>query len=481
MNRKKAVVVIVLALFALLAAALYIARDNGGSDLVVSMTEKGYSPSEVTARVGQTVTFVNETLDMDFWPASDPHPVHTDYQAFDSMAPIPPGQSWSFTFEQPGVWAMHDHLSPYLLGKVTVLDAAGSRVGDRGCATVPDSKQCWEERLLSVMNKKGLSATFDEIADLYASQPAFPGMCHNILHNLGHKAYAAYIKDPESIIDPKVSYCANGFYHGFMESYLNANPDLSAAHDICAYIDESLRGESPDAGLQCYHGIGHGLIAAGFQSRRAIDSAEDIIAPALAYCERAADTEEQLYRCASGVFNGVANFYITGEYGLKADPKDPFAICKVQPDQHKEACYGNLNSTIFWMADNDFGEAAKHIVSLEDDEYKEMSVRYLAGLATLDVAKVDPAKAVNECRALGSLRDACIRGFAHGFLEHGQPAREYEQAIAFCQSPVLAPDEAKVCLDYSLLNLGGWYSRDKVTQICRSLSSDLKAYCSDEN
>ena len=85
----------------------------------VKMESESFSPDVVTIDKGQTVTFVNVSDD-DKWPASDFHPTHQLYPGFDAQRSIPPGQSWSFTFERRGRWTYHNHLSPSVKGTIVV-------------------------------------------------------------------------------------------------------------------------------------------------------------------------------------------------------------------------------------------------------------------------------------------------------------------------------------------------------------------------
>jgi plastocyanin len=87
----------------------------------VSMVDSGFNPASITINKGDTVKFVNNGTKA-IWPASSPHPTHTDYSAFDPKKGIAPGSSWSFTFTQVGKWAYHDHLNPTHYGSVTVLE-----------------------------------------------------------------------------------------------------------------------------------------------------------------------------------------------------------------------------------------------------------------------------------------------------------------------------------------------------------------------
>jgi plastocyanin len=106
---------------------LFPQRENTPRDLrkseqvTVHMVPDGFSPPEIIITKGTRVTFVNgDTLWR--WPASDLHPSHTLYAAFDPKAAIEPGSEWSFTFTKVGEWGTHDHLAPHIIGKVTVVE-----------------------------------------------------------------------------------------------------------------------------------------------------------------------------------------------------------------------------------------------------------------------------------------------------------------------------------------------------------------------
>ena len=88
---------------------------------IVKMTDDGFVPSEIKIKAGETIRFVNKGKYW-HWPASDLHPTHTLYPEFDPRKPVGPGEEWAFTFEKIGEWGFHDHLSPYITGKVVVVE-----------------------------------------------------------------------------------------------------------------------------------------------------------------------------------------------------------------------------------------------------------------------------------------------------------------------------------------------------------------------
>lgn len=93
------------------------------SAVEIVMSSTGFSLANITVKKGTTVVFKN-TDSVGHWPASAPHPAHTDYPQFDPKKSIEPGQSWSFTFDKVGVWKFHDHLNAasYGYGAVTVVE-----------------------------------------------------------------------------------------------------------------------------------------------------------------------------------------------------------------------------------------------------------------------------------------------------------------------------------------------------------------------
>ncbi len=85
----------------------------------VTYSESGFSPASLEVTTGQTVVFVNNST-KPFWPASAPHPTHTDYPEFDAKSPVAPGSSFTFVFQKIGNWGFHNHLDSSKFGKIIV-------------------------------------------------------------------------------------------------------------------------------------------------------------------------------------------------------------------------------------------------------------------------------------------------------------------------------------------------------------------------
>ena len=85
----------------------------------IVLTDSGFDPSKISIKDGDTVVFSTDRS-VWFWPASDLHPVHSVYPELDSLRPLDPEETWSFTFTKKGVWDIHDHMNSFFKGTIIV-------------------------------------------------------------------------------------------------------------------------------------------------------------------------------------------------------------------------------------------------------------------------------------------------------------------------------------------------------------------------
>jgi len=98
------------------------AQDLASSDfseILVSYTNSGFEPREMTIFPGQTITFINSS-DSKMWVASDDHPAHLLLPAFDQKKSVEIGGTYSFTFNSSGEWTYHNHVKPSATGLIFV-------------------------------------------------------------------------------------------------------------------------------------------------------------------------------------------------------------------------------------------------------------------------------------------------------------------------------------------------------------------------
>lgn len=150
MNNRTVIAIVVVALVALGAYFLFGSTASAptpepqspeavapaqGTEAVITYSSEGFSPVDLSVKVGETVRFVNNS-GSGMWVGADEHPTHTDYDgtskndhcvdgtptggAFDMCRQIPTGESWSFTFTKAGTFDYHDHTRAQHGGSVTV-------------------------------------------------------------------------------------------------------------------------------------------------------------------------------------------------------------------------------------------------------------------------------------------------------------------------------------------------------------------------
>lgn len=92
--------------------------ESPGFQYLISYTNEGFAPNDVTIRSGERVRFTNNSAH-ELWvsAASDgdaaryPGPGECGQSAFDACRKIGLGEFWEFTFEESGVWGFQNNAS----------------------------------------------------------------------------------------------------------------------------------------------------------------------------------------------------------------------------------------------------------------------------------------------------------------------------------------------------------------------------------
>ncbi|HLD26114.1 MAG TPA: cupredoxin domain-containing protein, partial [Candidatus Andersenbacteria bacterium] len=337
------------------------------STVVITMTENGFEPREITVDKHTTINFANKDK-VDRWPASNVHPTHDLYPQFDPTQPIKPGGFWLFKADQVGTWKYHDHLLPHMRGTITVVAEAGNVAEPEPAASPPPVggwhskiKQAWQsfwhlltrpfhltpreaaftpldaaafqplaeadqyQYLTQLTEHQGLSITWDFVKSTYTNQggAALGGRAHDLAHFVGEHIYEEKGLAGLSLCDTTFAF---GCYHGFTESAfatsLDPLPDVATS---CATLGPVNSGPWSS----CIHGIGHG-VATFF------DAVE--LENALATCDQITGATF----CHDGVFM---------EFSFSAPPSfykasDPLYPCSALPDTYQLACGRNQPSVM---------------------------------------------------------------------------------------------------------------------------------------
>jgi hypothetical protein len=446
------------------------------------MTNKGFDPKSVKVRSGDTVVFENVDEEA-HWPASDPHPTHTDYPEFDPKKPVEPNTEWSFTFDKPGEWKYHDHQNPYLKGEIIVSTEEGSGAssddGDQAedrskpdgflasikafflnaynatiSALLPQeqasasnedraeqeeatsndadtnelSKEEYEKiklRYLALVRDEDPKAALDQLRDEIQTNDALSRSCHALVHEIGHEAYKKY-EDFSEAMKYQDEICNSGYLHGVIESRFSESDDVFA--DMKTLCDEYPLGSF--LSWQCYHGLGHGVMY----------YTSDDLPRSLEMCDAFSSSFAQS-SCVNGVF--MENFNSDQKLHVSKYLKesDPFYPCAEQANRHKGKCYLYAPTYFLSLHKDDYTGALEWCNGAEDP-FKPACVRGV-GAQTMKENIKSPKMVESICMSGGPEQVAsCIEGMIGLYINHNG---SLEPARALCEQ--LEVSNRQTCYD----------------------------------
>lgn len=196
----------------------------------------------------------------------------------------------------------------------------------------PPSQIAERDKLLALLDPKDPNTIFTVI-DTIEADPNLAANCHEIAHDIGHRAYQYYgFSDAMTFDNPNhvkhalvQNICAGGYMHGILEEMSLYQPGFMQRPEIvCDQVP------TDDARASCFHGMGHVFMLAN-----------DRDAPASIIGCRVIEQPSDMYRCFEGVrmeqFWGGPNS--TSSAVLGWDPENPLATCTgVQLDE-KPTCF----------------------------------------------------------------------------------------------------------------------------------------------
>lgn len=93
---------------------------NPSERMMITYTDNGFEPSEITVKKGSVVTIKNSSSkNVQF--SSDDHPAHRDNTEM-NLETLSPGESGSYTATTVGTWGYHDHIDESKTGTITVTE-----------------------------------------------------------------------------------------------------------------------------------------------------------------------------------------------------------------------------------------------------------------------------------------------------------------------------------------------------------------------
>lgn len=248
--------------------------------------------------------------------------------------------------------------------------------------------------------------------------------CHPIVHEIGREAYRKYQDFAESM-QYRDELCNSGYLHGIIEGYFSGTDDVfEAMQTVCSrYAPHSFLA------LECYHGIGHGLM---YYTANDLPKSLDMCA--------VYESNFARRQCMNGVF--MENFSSdnnlhTSAY-LKAD--DLFYPCASQKEQYKDLCYVYAPVRYLSVHTNDYVGALRWCDEAERT-HRSVCAFGLGGQAMKE-NRHNPTFVETIC---GSNRkgqtEHCVDGMVNLYIQH---AGSVEPAIELCGK--LKKQNKKTCL-----------------------------------
>ncbi len=442
----------------------------------VVLAKDGYKPTQIKIRKGDLIKFTT-TENSAFWPASDPHPEHTQYSYFDPKKATKNTDSWEVRLYRPGLWAYHDHLNPGKTGVIKVLetnplfiifekvdyfykhylqkhDLNFIQQISEGCRKIDKEDQlvyvtCWTDLYTRLIKDLGVSQVIHLISIASESDMLTTDECHRIVSQIGVEAYWQYISGNKFEIDQEYAVCDKGFFHHFMSEHVSHGQDFIGSAHFC----ESLRKNLDEAAIeQCYLGAGDGL--AFYYWGILGNDVENIAKESLKKCDEMNTYQRQ---CVRGVYSGVDHL-LQGTHGsdLKPDSNDPFSLCKWQkiPD-YKTSCYERMVPT---LAVSSIENGIRNLPKInfwlnkitDRDSRKEAAIRFGIILSENENDKKIPDfnSSISDCRELDdNLVSDCIYGVIYGIytdFRHPETIVGDSDCVALT---LLSYNEKKICSD----------------------------------
>jgi len=471
---------VTLSIFAVAAILIglfsYLILNWNSGNTIITLTDEGFKPKQMEIIVGDTITFRNKT-DKLFWPASDVHPFHTDYEEFDPKRALDKDEEWSFTFNEVGKWNFHDHISPNHTGTIFVKTIDGKFAPS--CFDV-NNRDCWTNIITTTLELQGVDPAFDVLKEIHDTNPKFATVCHNYSHDIGLKSYRLYGVDVE--LSEKTSYCNAGFYHGFMEGFIDDNSDAKAIDDFCSLVGSKVNSGFGLAEGHCRHGIGHGAMEYLLYDTLEINNEPtETVTNAMKLCFATNNSEDMLMRCASGIYDTFRNWIYSYEGPTTIELADTLMdFCAVPKEWFvKRACYHELSKILTNLPNPDYTaqvfDFKAEIIPDDFEEYGPLAMRSFAiNFGKRGVKERTHAELINFCRTADSnLQEACILGMFDGIQFAGTPGKEYVASSEFCDSDLLTSSEKKACFFDFEVEVSLTYPQTLWPEICNYIPEEF--------
>jgi hypothetical protein len=313
-----------------------------------------------------------------------------------------------------------------------------------------------DDALFSYVKRYGLARTISRLNELERSGR---GDCHQPAHKAGRFAYELY-GVPTFAIAPLE--CHVGGLHGAIEAYFRerGTDDLpEEGRQICG-IGRDAFFES-----QCFHGIGHGLMAASDYE----------LPEALKGCDLLETGKEECYTGAfmENIVGGLGGHHHGGTAHSKYMSSDPQFPCSIVGDRYKPSCYLLQTSRMIQLFGPNFARIAAACTDAPSDlsEFCFQSMgRDVGGLH-----RGDAAGAIRACESApaGGPRVACLSGAVQDLF---WDASGTNVAVQFCRALTDAA-EKRACYETIVGRATVTLTTEARRDFCATIEAPFQRQC----
>lgn len=346
---------------------------------------------------------------------------------------------------------------------------------------------CLYRAMEAAVDARGLEAGFAVFAYAYEhSAPFVQTGCHRHAHKMGDIAYYnIFLVNPDITameFPQETTACGYGFFHGFVEHYIQDRPTSAEVTELCTYLGDRYGEAMGDIQLTCYHGAGHGFMLAEIERQPQSNWGNVAVFAQrpVALCNALPDAKDyEREECRQGIFNVIVEWGEEKNYGFSYERGASLAVCRGLPDAWMHAClYEAAQKYDGVVRENPRGawEAAQRV----SPEHALMIIAVAAaGVVQQTIHDHTYEAFARECLDLpDEVGSVCIEAVVHGLFEHGEPTQEYQQALSFCAESMFSADESaqERCARALVGRLSRFYTQERIEkEVCPAIVEVLPA------
>lgn len=293
---------------------------------------------------------------------------------------------------------------------------------EKSCESYPRPYDCYVERGRRILAQDDTTAVVQYV-EREVTPHATAGVAHMVKHAMGHEIYlkvgdirAALALFPFGGSDLKHYYLFDGYQHGILQAFFmekkGTAPLPRLIKDACGqYLDPGFSSARHTAyeeltAAQCFHGIGHALMAA---------DRNDVVV-SLAGCDATLEGWRR-DNCRLGVF--MENTYLYLPY-YEPDMPRPFVtgnsilpLCGKVPADYRKNCDTLVGRAFLAAEPGKFKEAFAQCATVENT-YRKGCVANAAGHFVPSAFRDDFDRMIEVCKDAGEFEAPCLNGVAVG-------------------------------------------------------------------